>query len=403
MKLIIEVDKIITGDGATVLNNTAIFIDEKGLIGKIGSAEQLKKLYPQECVQEYKDATLLPGLIDMHVHIGYWWTKPDYSEYNDFMIAYMALKNSQSTFKAGVTTIRDVASPEHLCISMKKAASRGFIQIPRIIDSGAGICMTGGHGWQLKGGIKEVNGPWEIRKTVREQIKNGAQWIKILSSHRSNTPEFTQEELNVAVDEAHRVGVKIAVHSGTQPSIQMCIDAGFDTIEHGTYLTVDQAQQMKEKNIVWVPTIIAYTGIYEYLKAYAGKGATGNVMVDGAIKDYEYYKSAAEAYRDNFGKLIKTGVKTIAGTDLVADGAPITPVALEMKYMVNYGMEPLEAIKAATSASAEVLGMSDKIGLIKEGLIADLLIVEGDPLKDIASMSNIAEVYYGGKSVYKKL
>lgn len=400
--MIISTDKIITGDGETVLNNNAVFLNKDGIIGKIGSIEQLKALYPDECVKEFKGATLLPGLIDMHVHIGYWWTKPDFSEYNDFMVAYMAFDNSQKAFQAGVTTIRDVASPEHLCVSMNNAAAKGYIQIPRIINSGNGICMTGGHGWQLKGGVREVNGPWEIRKAVREQIKNGAQWIKILTSHRTDTPEFTQEELNAAVDECHRVGKKIAVHSGTQPSIQMCIDAGFDTIEHGTYLTVEQARQMKEKNIVWVPTISAYSAIYEYLNAYLGKGMTGNNLVDSAISQFEFYKSAAEAYRDHFADLSKTGVKIVAGTDMVADGAPTTPVPMELKYMVRYGMEPLEAIKTATSSSAEVLGLSDQIGQIKEGLQADLLIVEGDPVQNISNLSNVMGVYYGGKSVYQK-
>lgn len=401
--MIIAVDKIITGDGLTVLNNTAVLIDEKGIISKIGNLEQLKASYPDEMVKEYKGSTLLPGLIDMHVHIGYWWSKPDFSEYNDFMIAYMSLKNAHDAFASGVTTIRDVASPEHLCRSMNMAANKGFIQIPRIINSGVGLCMTGGHGWPLKGGIKEANSPWELRAAIREQIKNGAQWVKLMASHRTDTPEFTQEELNAAVDECHRVGVKICVHAGTQPSIQMCIDAGFDTIEHGTYLTVEQAQQMKEKNIVWVPTIIAYTFIYEYFKAKLEKEVNDySAFDDIEMNDYGYFKKAADAYRDNFAKLIKTGVKTVAGTDMVIDGAPVTPVARELKYMVDYGMEPLEAVKAATSSCAEVLGLSDKVGQVKEGLIADLLLVEGDPLKDISCISKVIEVYYGGESVYKK-
>lgn len=400
--MIIIADIIITGDGSTVLHDTAVFIGDKGIIRKIGSAEELKTLYPDECVKEYRGATLLPGLIDMHVHIGYWWNKPDSYEYNDFMIAYMALANAQEAFSSGVTTMRDVSSPQFLCTTMNKAAEKGYIQIPRIIGCGIGICMTGGHGYELKGGIKEANGPWGVRAAIREQIKSGAQWIKILTSHRTDTPEYTQEELNAASDECHRMGKKISVHAGTQPSIQMCIDAGYDTIEHGTFLNVEQAQEMAEKGLVWVPTIIAYTYLYEYLETKKGQEINENFADYILLKEREYFKAAAQAYRDNFSQLIKTGVKVVTGTDMVFNGAPITPVAREMQYMVDYGMEPIKAIQIATSNGAEVLGLSHKIGQINEGLLADLLIIEGDPLKDISNMSKVVEVYYGGKSVYKK-
>lgn len=396
--MIIRTEQIITGDGSTVLRGEAVCIDENGSIVGIGSLEALRARWPDAPVRDYPGATLLPGLIDMHVHTGYWWSKPDSAEYNDYLVAYMALDNARRALQSGVTTIRDVSSPAHLCVTMTKAAQKGFIDIPRIVNSGVGLCMTGGHGWPLKGGIREVDGPWALRTAVREQIRDGAQWIKLLTSHRTDTPEFTQEELDAAVDEAHRVGVKIAVHAGTQPAIGMCIDAGFDTIEHGTYMTVAQARRMREKNLVWVPTIIAYTAIYEYLSARAG-GPTGNVVADGAMKDYDYYKRAAEAYRDHFAELIATGVRTVTGTDMVIDGAPATPVAREVKYMVDYGMEPLSAIRAATANGAEALGMADRIGQVKEGLAADLLVVRGDPLADIAALSDVAEVYAGGKPV----
>ena len=124
--------------------------------------------------------------------------------------------------------------------------------------------MTGGHGHQ--DGVEEADSPWGVRAAIRRQLRAGADWVKILTSNRGDIPEFTQEELDAAVDEAHRQGVKIAVHSGTQPSIQMCIDAGFDTIEHGTFLTEAQARQMAEKGIAWTPTITAYTYLYEQTK-----------------------------------------------------------------------------------------------------------------------------------------
>lgn len=400
--MIISADRIITGDGSTVLNNAAVLTDDQGIIRKIGSIEQLKALNPGEHIREYAGATLLPGLIDMHVHIGYWWEKPDGFEYNDFMIAYMTLSNAHKAFAAGVTTMRDVSSPHLLCTTMNKAAEKGYIQIPRIIGCDTGLCMTGGHGYEITGGTREVNGPWELRAAIRECIKSGAQWIKILTSHRTNTPEYTQEELNAAADECHRLGKKICVHAGTQPSIQMCIDAGYDTIEHGTFMTMEQAREMADKGIAWVPTITAYTCTYERLEENKGKEVFGTFADYVAFKESEYFRAAAQAYRNNFGQFIKTGVKVVTGTDLVYYGAPITPVAREMQYMVDYGMEPIKAIQAATSNGAEVLGLSDRIGLISEDHIADLLVVEGDPLEDITNMAKVVEVYYGGKSVYRK-
>lgn len=398
--MIIKADKIITGDGLTVLDDSAVLIDDKGVIEKIDNIEQLKTIYPYEYIKEYNGATLLPGLIDMHVHIGFWWGKSDSYDYNDYLIAYMALANAQEAFSTGVTTMRDELSPQLLCITMKKAGEKNYIQIPRIIFSGEGLCMTGGHGHDLIGAVKEVDSPWKIRAAIREQIKNGAQWIKILTSHRTNTPEYTQEELNAAVDECHRLGRKISVHAGTQPSIQMCIDAGFDTIEHGTFLTLEQARIMVDKGIVWNPTIMAYCDEYENLKKNKGQETGGNIVMNTMLNDYEYFKKAAYAYSNNFGELIKTGVKVVTGTDSI--DTPITPVAKEIQYMVKFGMDPIKAIQAATSNGAEVLGLSNKTGQIKEGLIADLLIVEDDPIKDISNISKVIEVYYGGKSVYRK-
>ena len=134
------------------------------------------------------------------------------------------------------------------------------------------------------------------------ELRDGADWIKILTSHRTHTPEYTQEELNAAVDECHRRGVKICVHAGTHPSIQMCIDAGFDTIEHGTFMTREQAVQMRDKGIAWVPTIIAYTYIYEQLCDAATREAVAGGIDGSGLSDFDYFKAAAEAFLKELDK-----------------------------------------------------------------------------------------------------
>ncbi|MCL2006630.1 MAG: amidohydrolase family protein [Treponema sp.] len=394
--MIIKADRIITGDGKTVLENTALVL-EKGKILELGEIAKLREKHKDKTVLEYPGASILPGLIDMHVHIGYVWNTPEGSAYNDFMIAYYSGDYARQAFAKGVTTMRDVSSPKNLCATMIQAAEKGYIKIPRIIHTDLHICFTGGHAWDHS---VEVDGPWQVRAAIRDAIKRGAHWIKIMASHRSDTPEYTQEELNAAVDECHRVKRKIAVHAGTQPSIQMCIDAGFDTIEHGTYLTETQAKQMADKGLVWVPTIVAYTFTHDRIKESMERDNPASVQA-GFLEHHEYFQNAANAYRDNFEKLYKTGVKIAAGTDLVYPGREAAPIAEELILMVKYGMPVLEAIKAATMTGAETLGMGERIGEIAPGKVADIAVINGDPLKGVKALKNVREVFYSGESVYK--
>ena len=255
--MILRAKYLITGDGRTCLQDQAVYLDKEGKIGWIGDAAEAAGRYPEEMVKDYGEATILPGLFDMHVHFGYYYSQPDLDNYDDYMVAYYALEQAKQSLRFGITTVRDLSCPPNLMKQLRLAGQKGYVTVPRIIHADAGICMTGGHGHQ--DGVEEADSPWGVRAAIRRQLRAGADWVKILTSNRGDIPEFTQEELDAAVDEAHRQGVKIAVHSGTQPSIQMCIDAGFDTIEHGTFLTEVQARQMAKKGIAWTPTITGYT------------------------------------------------------------------------------------------------------------------------------------------------
>ncbi|MEG7531875.1 MAG: amidohydrolase family protein, partial [Hungatella sp.] len=246
-----------------------------------------------------------------------------------------------------------------------------------------------------------VDGELEIRKVIRTVIRDGADWVKVCTSHRTETPEYTIEELRAAVDESHRLGKKCAVHAGIEPGISMSIEAGFDTIEHGTFLTVEQAEKMKEHGQVWVPTIIAYTYAYEMVKKeIEASGKINSAVLAKGMGRVKYFEDAAFAYRDNFKKLYDTGVKIVAGTDVVVYGAPPAPVALELAYMVQYGITPVQAIQIGTSNSAEVLEMDHQIGMIREGLQADICICNGNAAEDIQKLQQVREVYLGGKSVF---
>lgn len=399
--MIISTKYLMTGDGKTVLEDKAVLTGADGKIKKIASKEDLVKEFPEEEVKEYGDATILPGLFDMHVHLAYWYSQPDSFNYNDQMITLYALQHAQAAFERGITSVRDLSSYHGVCKNLKLAAEKGFITVPKITHTDTGMCMTGGHACDE---VPEVDGPWEVRKEIRKQVRDGAEWVKILTTHRSHIPEFTQEELDAAVDECHRRGIKCAVHAGTNPGIQMCIDAGFDTIEHATFMTVDHAKQMAEKGIAWTPTIMAYTLLYEICKEkmenHAGTPVNDPVM-QKEINDYQYFEPAYKAYRDNFKKFYDTGVTVIAGTDMVMYQSPLLPLPRELQYMVEYGITPIQAIQTATSNPAKVLGVENERGLIKEGLDADILVVGGDLSKDIKCLNDVKLVTMDGKRVFE--
>lgn len=399
--MIISTKYIMTGDGKTVLENMSVLVGADGKIQKIAAKEDLVKAFPDEEVKDYGEATLLPGLCDMHVHLGYYYSQPDGFNYNDQLITLYALQHAQAALERGITSVRDMCSVKGVCKNLQLAAEKGFVVIPRITHVDQGMCMTGGHAWDE---VVEVDGPWEIRKEVRRQVRDGARWIKILTTHRSHIPEFTQEELNAAVDECHRRGIKCGVHAGTNPGIQMCIDAGFDTIEHATFMTIDHARQMKEKGIAWTPTIMAYTLLYDICKEKMEQHAdvpVNDPVMQKEINDYQYFEPAYKAYRDNFKAFYDTGVTVIAGTDMVMYGSPLLPLNRELQYMVEYGITPVQAIQTATSNPAKVLGVENERGLVAEGLDADLLVVDGDLSKDITCLNQVRFVALGGKRVFE--
>lgn len=399
--MIIAARYLMTGDGKSVLENKAVLTGTDGKIKRIGAKETLMKDFPEEEYKDYGDATLLPGLFDMHVHLAYWYSQPDSFNYGSQLVMLYALQHAQSAFGRGITSVRDMSSAHGVCKNLKLAAEKGFVTIPHITHTDTGMCMSGGHGWEE---VAQVDGPWEVRREIRRQVRDGAEWVKILTTHRSHIPEYTQEELDAAVDECHRRGIKCGVHAGTNPGIQMCIDAGFDTIEHATFMTLDHAKQMAEKGIAWTPTIMAYTLLYDICKENLEKNAGAPVndpVMQKEMKDYQYFEPAYKAYKEHFKEFYDTGITVIAGTDMVMYQSPLLPLPRELQYMVEYGITPVQAIQTATSNPAKVLGVEDERGLVIEGLDADLLVVGGDLSKDITCLNDVKLVTLGGRKVFE--
>ena len=305
----------------------------------------------------------------MHAHLAYGYSQPDSFNYGAQLIMLYALQHAQAAFERGITTVRDMSSAHGVCKNLKLAEKKGFIVIPRIVHTDTGICMTGGHAWDE---VEEADGPWA--------------------------------ELDAAVDECHRRGIKCGVHAGTNPGIQMCIDAGFDTIEHGTFMTLDHAKQMAEKGIAWTPTIMAYTYLYELCKENIEKNGDAPVsdpVMQKEMANYEFFEPAYKAYRDHFKEFYDTDVTVLAGTDMVMYHSPLLPLPRELQYMVEYGITPVQAVQVATSNPAKVLGVEKERGLVAEGLDADLLVVGGDLSRDITRLKDVKFVTLGGKRVFE--
>jgi imidazolonepropionase-like amidohydrolase len=391
--MIIAADRILQGDKNAAQEGNAVLVRD-GVIRAIGETGRLTAEYPEEELKEYPGCTLMPGMIDLHVHLA---CAPDPSYYGKpdsvSLRALYAAGRMRNTLAAGVTTVRDASSADGIGTALKRAAADGHIKAPRIFACLQGLCMTGGHGADaLDGGVIECDGAEEVRKAVRINLKNGADCIKVLTSEGYRGEELDQDELNAAVKETHRFGKKIAAHAGYGASIQMCIDAGFDSIEHGTHLTAAQAAQMRDNGQTWVPTVLVFNYVYQLMNS-GSKGLGDSIQKAGG-----YLGDCVETYAKNVRELYDTGVRVATGTD--TDCTPYkgaSPVAVECAYLVKCGLTPREAVECATKNGADYLGLGDRLGQIKKDYIADIILVEGNPLEDIGALGRVSATYQAGE------
>ncbi len=375
MVKIIKNGKVFTG----VNNELAdlIIVIEDNLIKEV--AEELdSNKYPNAQVIDAAGRTVLPGLIDCHVHIDsegdadMWRTAHDSVPRRTLRAQMIAKK----MLAAGFTTVRNMGTDDSIDIELAKAIDQGMVEGSRIIPSGKVLCMTGGHGWKMG---REVDGADEARKGAREQLKAGAKVIKIMATGgvmtegvEPGSPQLTVEEMRAAVEEAHKVGCKTATHAQGTIGIKNAIKAGLDSIEHAIFLDDEAVQMMLANDVAMVPTLVAPYQI--------NKGG-----VAAGIPEYAVKKSLriADSHIQSFKMAVAAGVKIAMGTD---SGTPLNRPgqnAKEIELMVEYGMEPLQALKATTMVAAEVCNISDKIGSLECGKYADVVIFDGNPLEDI--------------------
>ena len=386
---------LIDGTGSAPFSEVVVIVngDQIETIGARGAVQ----LPPDTQVIDAMGKYLLPGLIDAHVHV----SVPDYTPIRPkgSETAYatvIAINNLRSALQAGVTTVRDICG-NRINLALRTAVERRMLVAPRLFTAGKGICMTGGHGSGDPDSVHQVDTPDEVRKAVREEAKAKVDFIKLLSSHRTDWPEFSQAEIDAGVDEAHRFGLNIAIHAANFVSVRMAAVAGVDTLEHGSFVDEQSADIMAEKGIIIVPTLWVKHDLAQRLESWK---ATPEKFTWGDEKDLHasalWFKRCVEQLPKTIKLVRSKGIRIAAGTDFVMTDHPWALLPEEMEFLTKLGLSNMEAIESATRIGAEALGKVDEFGTVEVGKLADLILVDRNPLEDITAMTEVSWVMKEG-------
>ena len=400
---VIHAGTLIDGVSAAPRRNQALVI-RGGRVESVGDWSD-GRIPPGAKVMDLSSATVLPGLIDAHTHVFLQGEVPAEGGYDAELLKQgVALRAARATVSArraleqGFTTIRDVETEGagYGDVGIKQAIERGYIPGPRMFVVTRAISTTGGYPLEdyapeldMPKGAQLVDGPVEARKAAREQLSNGADWLKVYMTHRSwvdtqgklvSQPTLTVEELNAIVDEAHGWVRKVACHAYGGIGLHRALDGGCDSIEHGLDLDDAAVAQMVRQGTWYCPTMSVY------YKEWSPEGTPAG------IRD----RARAAVHGPSLRKAWKAGVKVAFGTDV--GGFPWSePIADEFARMVEFGMPPMAAIQAATSKAAEMLDMSGRLGVLAPGAYADVVAVRGDPLTDVSVLKNVVFVMKDGQ------
>jgi imidazolonepropionase-like amidohydrolase len=407
-RLILNNARIIDGTGAHPRENMRVVIEDGRFVEiRSGAAEagspddnrnaQGSEANEDDMVIDLQGKTLLPGLINAHCHICMD-AGPDpfasVSRLSPAEAVLKAAKRCERMLANGITTARDLGGFHYVELALRDAIAAGDFPGPRLLCAGPVITMTGGHGWPI--GL-ESDGPDEVRKSARQNLKHGVDCIKLMATGgvltpgvEPGSPQLSEAELRAGVEEAHHTGRRTASHAQGTTGIKNALRAGIDTIEHGIYLDDEAIEMMLQQGVVFVPTLAAP---WQIVEAGEARGIPPYIL--------DKSRRVMDAHRKSFADAVQAGVIIAAGND---GGTPFNPsedLATEMRLMVEYGMKPLEAIKAATFGSAHALGLSHETGTIEEGKRADCIVLEAgaDPLAGMDAVARVEIVVKLGNPV----
>ncbi|MBF5092617.1 MULTISPECIES: amidohydrolase family protein [unclassified Novosphingobium] len=405
---VVRAGKLIDGTGAPPRENVSIVVDGDRIVEV---REGFAPIAQGDTLIDLSNRTVLPGLIDMHVHITVTGYKGDPIRravtQSGYDVLIDGVNDARATLLAGFTSIRSVGDNTYAVVALKKAVADGKVPGPRMWVAGEALGPTGGHSDPANGLIPDIaelphardaviDGPDEARSTVRRLKREGADLIKIMPSGGvmsiGDNPYLQlmdDDELKVVVATAHALGMKVAAHAHGKQAIEHALAAGVDSVEHGTFADAQTYKLFKQHNAYLVPTLLVGERVYEVAKTHPEQLNPSTAAKAIAI---------APVLHENFRAAAAAGVKIAMGTDtfgLSAHGEN----AQELVLMTSLGMKPMDAILTATRNAADLLGASDDVGAVTKGHFADLIAVEGDPLQDMAALRNVDFVMKGGAIV----
>lgn len=377
MTIILHPDRLLL-PGGLVADHLAVVVRRDRIVDVIPIAEVSDLVEGTAQHHVLTGCTLLPGLIDMHVHLTYGEEPSDQQARLSLRAAY----NSERALSHGITTLRDLGSRHGVAIPVRDAINAGRANGPRVFASALQICATGGHGSEYEGYGDECDGLDECRRGVRRQLKAGADLIKVITNGVRAFQELRNEEVAAVADEAHRAGVRVACHASIPSSVAAAIAAGVDTIEHGCAFTSEDAKRMSDKGITLVPTLSVFNG-------WRRRDERG-----GTIPPFpDIYRKHAQSVQ----AAISAGVTIGAGTDYAAASGLFESLPAELEALVEVGLSAVDALRAATEYAGSALGTVSGLGTIARGAPADLIAVRGMPDQQIERVRDIRFVMIRGE------
>jgi imidazolonepropionase-like amidohydrolase len=408
--LLLTADRLIDGSGRPPVEGAALLI-ENGRIARIGRRSEIGlPAGTSACQAEYGDATILPGLVDAHTHLvspGDGSAGDDVAMEHDDILLLRAARNARIILHSGVTTLRENGAKNRVAFSLREALRRGLAPGPRLSICGRPVTMTGGHLWYFG---SEANGPDAVRAEVRKLVKEGADYIKIVASGGSTRtsnprrPSYTVEELRAITDEARRHGKLTGAHCACRQSVLNCLDADVDMIIHcglseadGSYGPAEPLVERLAASGAWVnPTLYNLEAVVNALTA---KRERKGFLTPQEEAQFAYIKERFDIQMEAVGRMIRAGVKLTAGSDSPWAWSPPGVFAHEIRTLGLAGLTNSAAIVAGTSAAADSIGVGDVAGRLDTGCQADVLVVKGNPERDLKALLNVLDVYQAGRRV----